>query len=478
MNENKPLKLKEKLIFGCGDIFGGGGQALMGVLYFYFIVNVIGISAGWAGTIVLVSKIWDAVIDPFLGVITDNARTKFGRRRPFIFIGGLLLVVAMALLWMPIVSWGEGLKIVYCIFTFIFYNTVSSVINVPYSCMSAEISTDPKETNSVNIIRLVFSTVSTAVCTLVPTIILDMYEASTISLTAFYLIIVLAFGIMFTIPLLFIGIFTRERVVIPAEKSKVEVQNFYKPLKVKGFRQLLGLYLSQSISMDILSNGILLFALYCVEPASSTVMLGIFIGVQLIMFPIINKLVNKVDKNKIYYTGLPVALIGIVCVGLYPADWPVIGLYVATAVLALGFAGAQLTSWIIFPDAVNAGELRFNERNTGSYSGIMTFCRTTASAVGIWAFGMILEFTGYVEPVYPATEAVQPASAVLGIRLVMLVCFFVLMAIGYIIARKFVLTKTNNEKIRKYLELQHDNKLESLNETDKKEFEELKKVIF
>jgi len=478
MNENKPLKLKEKLIFGWGDIFGGGGQALMGVLYFYFIVNVIGISAGWAGTIVLVSKIWDAVIDPFLGVITDNTRTKFGRRRPYIFFGGLLLIIAMALLWMPIVSWSMGLKIAYCIFTFIFYNTVSSVINVPYSCMSAEISTDPKQTNSVNVIRLVFSTVSTAVCTLVPTIILGMYEGGSITLTTFYLIIVLAFGIMFTLPLIFIGIYTKERAIMPKEKSKVEVENFYKPLKIKGFRQLLGLYLSQSISMDILSNGILLFATYCVAAASSTVMLGIFIGVQLVMFPIINKIINKVDKNRIYYTGLPVALVGIICVALYPADWPLIGLYIATAVLALGFAGAQLTSWIIFPDAVNAGELKFKERNTGSYSGIMTFCRTTASAVGIWAFGMILELTGYKAPVYPATYADQPDSAILGIRLVMLVCFFVLMTIGFFIARKFVLTKVNNEKVRKYLEVLHEGKLESLNEADKAEYEELQKNIF
>lgn len=477
MNEQKPLTLKEKLIFGWGDIFGGGGQALIGVLYFYFIVNVIGISAGWAGTVVLISKIWDAVIDPFLGVITDNTRTKIGRRRPFILAGAILLIVAMALVWMPIVGWSSmAWKIVFCTLTYIFYNTVSSVINVPYSSMSAEIAVEPKERNSVNVIRLVFSTVATAVCTLVPTIILGMYKNGTITLTTLYLILVLGFGILFMVPLIFIGLFTRERAVMPKEKSKIQVENFYKPLKIKSFRQLLGMYLAQSISMDILSNGILLFTIYCVV-SSSTVVLGIFIGVQVLLFPMINLLINKVDKNKIYAFGLPLSLLGIIGVCLYPSAWPTWGLYAATAILAIGFAGAQLTSWIIFPDAVDAGELKFKERNAGSFSGIMTFCRTLASAIGIWVFGMVLEFTGYVKPIYPATYAPQPDSAITGIRLVMLIAYVVLMTAGFFIARKFALTRKNNEKMRHFLEVQRENKLDDLSETEKADYEALKKEV-
>ena len=474
MKDPKHLKNGEKIIFGLGDFYGGGAQALIGVLYFYFLTQIIGINAFWAGTIVLVSKIWDAVTDPLMGVISDNTRTRFGRRRPYIFLGGILLVGTFALLWAPIGSWAsDSWKIAFAMITYIWYSTVSTIINVPYSSMSAEIAIEEKERNSANVIRLIFSTVATAIGTLVPSIILGFLKDGTITLTTFYLIISIGFGLLFTVPLLLIGFFTRERVEFSKKKEKFDIKNFVRPMKVKGFRQLVGMYVSQSISMDILSNGIMLYAIYCFSPsASSTIFLGIFIAIQLLMFPIINVLVNKIDKNKIYYFGIPLALVGILGVTLYPSNWPIIGAYAATAVLAIGFAGAQLTSWLIFPDAVDAGELTFGTRNTGSFSGIMTFCRKMSSAIAIWLFGLVLSLTGYVK-----SEDTQPESAKWGIRIVMLVGFFLLMTAGYFIARKFVLTHENTKKTRKFLELQREGKLAEISPEDKIEYDDLLKKI-
>ena len=129
------------------------------------------------------------------------------------------------------------------------------------------------------------------------------------------MVVGIGFGLFFALPLILIGLFTKERVYIPQEKSTFEVTTFVKPLKVKAFRGLVYMYLCQSISMDILSAGIIYYALYVVK-GSPTIFLGTFIGVQLLMFPIINKLVNTVDKKKIYYFGLPVAILGFMFVGL------------------------------------------------------------------------------------------------------------------------------------------------------------------
>jgi len=260
-------------------------------------------------------------------------------------------------------------------------------------------------------------------------------------------------------------------------KSKFEIRTFVKPLQVKAFRGLVYMYLCQSIAMDILATGIMYYALY-VAKGSSTVFLGIFIGVQLLMFPIINKLVNTIDKKKIYYFGLPLALLAFIGVGIYPSDWPVIGAYILTGFTAIGFAGAQLISWIIFPDAVDVGELKFGERATGSYSGIMTFIRKTASAVAIQIFGIMLAVSGYIKATEEIPIPVQPQSALLGIRIAMVGSFVVLMAIGFLVARKFVLTHENSQKVRDLLSLRKSKPFTEWDESEQKDYALIQETLF
>jgi GPH family glycoside/pentoside/hexuronide:cation symporter/oligogalacturonide transporter len=215
-----------------------------------------------------------------------------------------------------------------------------------------------------------------------------------------------------------------------------------------------------------------------VAKGSSTVFLGIFIGVQLLMFPIINKLVNTVDKKKIYYFGLPLALVAFLGVGIYPSGWPVIGAYILTGFTAIGFAGAQLISWIIFPDAVDVGELKFGERATGSYSGIMTFIRKTASAIAIQIFGIMLAVSGYIK----ATEEVplpdQPSSAILGIRIAMVGSFVILMAIGFLVGKKYVLTNEFSFKVRELLSLKKLKPITDWTEAQTADLAEVQNTLF
>lgn len=472
------MKTKEKLLFAWGDVFGGGAQALISVLYLIFLTDVIGINPAIAGLAILISKAWDAITDPMMGILSDNTRTKMGRRRPYILIGGLLVVVVFSLMWMPTTSWdSDFLKAGYAIVTFLLFSTVSTVISVPYSSLSAEITTNIRERNTVNIIRLVVSTVASAVCTLVPSMILEAYKGNEITLTQFYILVGIGFGLFFALPLILIGFFTKERIDLPLQKSVFELKAFVKPLQVKAFRGLVYMYLCQSISMDILGTGIMYYSIY-VAKGSPTIFLGIFIGVQLLLFPVINQLVNTVDKKKIYYFGLPLAIIAFIFVGVYPTNWPVYGAYILTGLTAIGFAGAQLISWIIFPDAVDVGELKFKERATGSYSGIMTFIRKGASAIAIQIFAIMLAVSGYVK----ATDAVpipdQPFSAILGIRIAMVGSFVILMFIGMVVARKYVLTNERSEAVRHFLKLRKEVEEASWSQTEMEQYQALQKELF
>ena len=471
-HKNKEVSLKEKIIFASADFFGGGGQTLVAVLYMMFLTNIIGINAAWAGTVIMISKIWDAVSDPLMGVISDNTRGRFGRRKPYIFMGGIVLIISMALLWYPVTFGTQVGLVIYVTLTYLLYSTVSTIIAVPYSSLSTEVSTNYDETNKINLLRLAFSLVSTAICTLAPTFVYEgLLLTGQITIMQFYLIIVLCFGLFFMIPLLLTGIFVKERVKYGDEKSSFSMQQFTKPLKVKSFRKLLGLYLCQSTNLDIVSTIALYYALYVVGGMSATVFLGSFLVIQLVMLPILNKLVNTVSKTKLYRFGLPLSLICAVLIGLYPSDWSPVYIYILTALMAVGFAGAQTMSWIIFPDVVDITQLGLGERISGSLSGAMTFIRKVASAIAIFIIGNALDIAGFIEKTDAVPNPVQPESAVIGIRLIMIFSWVVIMGIGYVLSGKFNITPEISKRV-KYLINKEELTTEEMKEKDQilKEF--------
>ena len=99
-------------------------------------------------------------------------------------------------------------------------------------------------------------------------------------------------------------------------------------------------------------------------------------------------------KPKLYYFGLPLSLVSAVLIGIYPSTWSPTYLYLLTALMAVGFAGAQTMSWIIFPDVVDIAQLGLGERISGSLSGAMTFIRKAASAIAIFIIGNALNLAG------------------------------------------------------------------------------------
>ena len=461
------MKKGERLFFALADLYGGGGQALIGVLYFFFLINVVKLEPILAGAVTVISEVWDAISDPLMGIIGDNTRTKLGRRRPYILISGCLLVVAFALIFAPVNSWSQAWTFVYCTATYLFYNTVSTMFNVSYSSMSAEISTVSEERDGANVLRLVVSTVGTALCTLLPSLVLDAYKADKIDLLTFYLIVGVGFGVLFAIPVILCAVFVRERVEIPTEKAKLDVKELVAPLKNRPFRQLVGMYLGQALCMDVFSTGIALFATYVTTPKGSvTVFLGIFIAVQLCAFPIVNKLIKILDINKIYRFGLPLSIAALVAFALFGSN-----LYVAYACvffIAVGFAGAQLTSWIMFPHTVDAGELLTSKRQSGGSSAIMTFARKSSSALVIFLFSGVLQLTGYDE----ALE-VQSVAAQNGIKYVMAITCIVFMLLGLFMARRYMLSHDVNKKVQKYLSISREGCIGELSDDEKSEYNEL-----
>lgn len=451
MSRTKEFSAKERFTFAAADLWGGGGQTVISVLYLVYLTNVLGVHPGLAGTTLMFAKIWDAVIDPVLGVVGDNTRTRWGRRRPYLLFGAAILLVAMALLWLPVRFDAPAAQSLYILLTNIFYATIASALAIAYSAMSTEISTDFDELNKVNVTRLIFSMLATAVCTILPTIFFRQLQEGAITVNRFYLIVVFGFGLVFTVPIFIAGLVCRERASYADKKTHVTPGALLEPLKTKIFRQMVALYLTQSVTLDTVSAIIIYYSLYVVKGLNTTIFLGLFLAIQLVMLPIFYRLVRTISKTEIFRFGLPLAVLGAMGIGFYPAGGPVIGVYLLTAATAFGYAGAMTLSWIIFPDVVDIGELVEGKRSTGSYSATMTFIRQISSALTIFLIGNLLGITGFINPTETVPAPAQPAGTVWAIRLILVFAFAIFGTIGWLVAKQMGLRPELSKRVKYFL---------------------------
>jgi GPH family glycoside/pentoside/hexuronide:cation symporter len=116
----------------------------------------LGISAFWLGFILIIPRLWDALSDPIIGHLSDNTRTRWGRRRPFLLIGGLLVAVFFVLiwwipkgdmvrLWFPTEAGFQWFQLSYILVTLLLFFTACNIFEIPHGALGMEMTTDYHE---------------------------------------------------------------------------------------------------------------------------------------------------------------------------------------------------------------------------------------------------------------------------------------------------------------------------------------------
>ncbi|MCL2630871.1 MAG: MFS transporter [Firmicutes bacterium] len=463
------IPLKEKLIFGMGDIFGSGWAALTAVVLFFFFNNVVGLDAGHAGLIVALAKIVDAVTDSLFGIISDNLRTKWGRRRPMIFVGALLIIPALAFLFADTSSlnsyWG---RFTISLLAFCFFCSINSLSQVPYSSMVSDISPDHKERTNANTIKTIFNMVGAAVCFLVPTMVMEQLDKGEIPYITFYLIIVLGFGLLFTIPLILTSFFTKERTPYLDIKVKFSFNEYKKPFKIKAFVLHLIMYVTAFFCMDVVGALAMYYARDVLRDVSNPIPIAFFGGDRMstifvtapimvmaaVMFPVIMYLMRKYNKQTAYRTGLPLYILGGLGLAIFNPGWTTLGWLVPifAVITGIGFAGAQIMPWIIFADTIDVAEFKMGSRPTGTFSGVMTFSRKIANALAIFMVGQILSLAGQVPGLGAEMAQLQPKSALTAISLTMGITIAVVMTFAFIVSLKYKVNSAKLLRVRYFID--------------------------
>jgi GPH family glycoside/pentoside/hexuronide:cation symporter len=113
------------------------------LLFFYS--QVVGLDPWLAGIALTIGRVWDAVSDPLMGSISDRTRSRWGRRRPYILLGAVPLALTYVAMWVPPLGWSQMELFVYLTVTDIAFNTLITVVTIPYASLGAELSSDYHE---------------------------------------------------------------------------------------------------------------------------------------------------------------------------------------------------------------------------------------------------------------------------------------------------------------------------------------------
>nr|MCS5636823.1 MFS transporter [Myxococcota bacterium] len=141
-----------KAVFGLGDHSVNIALSCLSLVYFTFLVTVVGLDPWRAGLIAWLARLVDAVSDPLMGRLSDSTRWKIGRRRPFFLIGMVPLGLFFALIWTtPFTEQNE--MFVFYLLVYIGLALSMTVVSIPYMALIPEMATDYDERTSLNSYR-------------------------------------------------------------------------------------------------------------------------------------------------------------------------------------------------------------------------------------------------------------------------------------------------------------------------------------
>lgn len=150
------MRLSEKIGYGLGDAACSMLWKLFSVYLMFFYTDICGLDAWVVGLLFLVTRVWDSLLDPFVGLVCDRTRSRWGTFRPWLLWGalpfGLLGVLTFS---MPDCS--DGGRVAYAAVTYSAMMVVYSLVNVPYASLLGVISSDAQERTTLSSFRMAFA---------------------------------------------------------------------------------------------------------------------------------------------------------------------------------------------------------------------------------------------------------------------------------------------------------------------------------
>ena len=438
-NKNEKLSLWTKLIYGTGDLGFSMNNSIIAAFFPIFMMDVIGLTPAMVAIILFVGRSWDYVNDPIIGHLSDRTRTRWGRRRPFLLFGAIPFGLSFILLWLSPNFSQTGLIIYYSL-GYIVYEALATTVYMPYFAMTPELTENYDERTKLTSFRMLFNILGSLTAYIFPMLVIG----SMIPENAKRVILMAAIaGAIAATPLIGVFFGTREKKEFQIEKKPKFFPSLKAAFKNRPFVFGAGIYLLTWMTILVIETNLLIYIKYIIqrEGQSTLIMASIFVT-AIIALPLWNWAAKHWNKRLAYILGVAfwaVVMIVLILVGPETPLWIILFLCVMAGI---GVSAAQVLPWSIIPDAIEWDEWKTFERHEGMFYSLITLMGKMANSIAVPLSLMILQFTGY-----QSGAAVQPDSAMMGIRLVIGPLPALLLLGGIVFAIFYPLSREQHQQI-------------------------------
>jgi GPH family glycoside/pentoside/hexuronide:cation symporter len=441
------LPLKLKLLFSTGDLSTSIPLAILMFFQLYFMTDVAGLRPDLAGWAVGIGKIWDAVNDPLMGLLSDRIRSRFGRRRVMLLYGAVPLGLTFMLMWIVPPFSQIGLTAYYAVM-FILFDTTFTIIHVSYNALTPELTSDYDERSTLNGYRMAFSITGTLGTIILATVMGWFIKDARL----LFIILGVGLGLVSIIPPLVVFRVSKEYDRDHQPVSLSIKQAIAETLSNRPFWMVMGIYLLSWTTASILAAVLIYFANYYLRvPEQANYLVLVAEGSAILFIPFWVWVAHKLDKRRAYLLGSVTWIFVLLGISAIRADQVILA-YLLAALSGSGIATAYVLPWAMVPDIIELDEAKTGERREGSYYAFASFFQKLATGLAVWGMGQALALTGYITPTLNEALPVQPVAAVNAIRIFAGPVPAVLLFLSLFFALKYNITRESHQALVEQLQ--------------------------
>lgn len=392
-------KWGKRIGYGIGDLGCNLVFSTMSSYLLIFYTDVFGIAAAAAGTMMLVTKLVDAITDTVMGMVVDKTHTKWGQGRPYFVIGAIPFAV-FTILTFIVPDLSEGGKLIWAYVTYCLLCTAYTIVNIPLNTIVPRLSADPNERNILVTTRMVCALLGTAIVMSITTPfvkfvgnIVDPSIADPFKSSKAWVIVMGVYGVAAML-IFFLTFASTEEVVPPSVKN--EDSSLIANMKaMTGQAWLVMIFNFLYFALYVVrSTTVIYFFKYNLgreDLATLVGFLGILSGLPILLC--LPKLEENFGKRNILFLSVTIYLIGntLILINQTSIPFQLIGL----TVTGLGIYGIFGTIFSMQPDAIDYSEWKKNRSISGTIAAFQGLFVKASMGLASWIIGLYLGMNGY-----------------------------------------------------------------------------------